>query len=411
MGSSWKNRFFLFLAYYREVVKELLSNKVNLVFMVLALVLSLTAINTIYALGKSAEKQVLDTLANLNFGKDALLILAGGQRFMGIGLTRSDTLKLEDAKALEKLSFVKLVSPTSGGTLEVSYKGQVEKIRVEGVFPVYAPANTWNVKVGRFIEDEDIEKLNKVVVLGSDIPKKFGIANPIGDKILIAGQHFTIVGILEEKPSFGHHPLNERVFVPFTTAQRRLFNRDYITAIKIVLQPTAKQRISVPLIRSILRQRHNLYGIAEDDFRIITPDFVLARFLSAQRVLQTFLLAISLISLIISGVVILNLMSAMVEEKAGIIALRRALGATNRIIFIHYIAMSLTVALFSGFVGWLLSLGVMHLISAFTPLKPLFSWTTFGLSLIFSVATSLIFSVIPATRATKVEPAILLKSL
>jgi putative ABC transport system permease protein len=227
------------------------------------------------------------------------------------------------------------------------------------VFPVYAPANTWNVKVGRFIEDEDIDKLNKVVLLGSDIPKKFGIAIPIGDKILIAGQHFTIVGILEEKPSFGHFPLNERLFVPFTTAQRRLFNRDYITAIKIILQPTAEQRTTVPLIRSILRERHNLYGIAEDDFRIITPDFALARFLSAQRVLQTFLLAISLISLVIS----------------------------------------------------VLSLGVMHLISAFTPLKTLFSWTTFGLSLIFSMATSLIFSVIPAIRATKVEPAILLKRL
>ena len=411
MGSLLKGRFFLFLAYYLEVVKELLSNKVNLVFMVLALVLSLTAINTIYALGKSAEKQVLDTLANLNFGKDALLILAGGQRFMGIKLTRSDTLKLEDAKALEQFSFVKLVSPVSGGTLEVSYKGHVERIRVEGVFPVYRTANTWNVKLGRFIEDEDLEKLNKVVVLGSEIPKKFGIANPIGDKILIAGQHFTIVGVLEEKPSFGHFPLNQRVFIPFTTAQRKLFNREYITAIKIILQPTADQKSVVPLIRSILRERHKLYGIAEDDFRIITPDFVVARFLSTQRVLKTFLLAISLISLVISGVVILNLMSAMVEEKAGIIALRRALGATNRIIFVHYITMSLTVALFSGFVGWLLSLGVMHLISAFTPLKPLFSWTTFGLSLLFSTATSLIFSIIPATRATKVDPAILLKSL
>ncbi len=406
-----KDRFSLFLIYYLEVIKELFSNKVSLVFMVLALVLSLTAINTIYALGKSAEKQVLDTLANLNFGKDALLILAGGQRFMGVRLTRSDTLKLEDAKALEQLSFVKLVSPTSGGTLEVSYKGQVERIRVEGVFPVYAPANTWNVKLGRFIEDEDLEKLNKVVVLGSAIPKKFGIANPIGEKVLIAGQHFTIVGVLEDKPSLGHFPLNERIFVPFTTAQRKLFNRDYITAIKIILHPTADQRTSVALIRSILRERHNLYGIAEDDFRIITPDFAVARFLSAQRVLQTFLLAISLISLVISGVVILNLMSAMVEEKARIIALRRALGATNRIIFLHYIAMSLTVALFSGFVGWMLSLGVMHLISAFTPLKPLFSWTTFGLSLLFSTATALIFSLLPATRATKVDPAILLKSL
>ena len=405
------NRFSLFLAYFREVVRELLSNKVNFIFMVLALVLSLTAINTIYALGKSAEKKILDALASLNFGKDAILVLAGGHRFMGVRLPRSDTLKLEDAKALEQLSFVKLVSPVSGRTLEVSYKGQVEKVQVEGVFPIYTLANNWNVKFGRFIEDEDIERLNKVVVLGSSVPKKFGMSNPLGERLLIAGEHFTIVGVLEDKPSFGPHPLNERVFVPFTTAQRRLFNRDYITAIKIVFQPTADPKISTSLIRSILRERHNLYGIAEDDFRIITPDFALARFLATQRVLQTFLLVISLISLVISGVVILNLMSAMVEEKAGIIALRRALGASNRIIFLHYILMSLTVAVISGVLGWLLSLGVMYLISAFTPLKPLFSWTTFALSLAFSTITSLTFSVIPALRSTRVDPAILLKSL
>jgi len=401
----------LFTAYYREALRELLSSKINLVFMLLSLVLSLTAINTIYGLGKSAEKQVLDVLANLNFGKDAVFILAGGDRFMGVRLTRSDTLKLEDAEALGRLYFVKLVSPVSGGLLEVSYKGEGEKVWIEGVFPVYTVANNWGVRLGRFIEDEDLKYAKKVAVLGSDIPKKCGIRDPIGEKIQIAGQHFTVVGILEEKPSFGAHPLNERVFVPFTTAQRRLFNRDYISAIKLNLYPGVDQKVAVETIRSILRERHKLIHTAPDDFRIFTPEFVLQRFLSAERILQTFLLGISAISLVISGVVIMNLMSALVEERAGIIALRRALGATNRLIFLHYILISLTVALTSGLFGWMLSLFLMQMISAFTPLKPFFSWATFLFSLLFSLATSVIFSLLPALRATRVDPITLLKSL
>lgn len=135
------NRFLL-----REILKELFSNKINLFFMILALTFSLTALNTIYALGKSAEKQVLDTLANLNFGKDALLILAGGSRVMGLSISRSDTLKLEDVSALERLSQVKMASPFTGGVIEVAYKGRAEKLRVDGVLPIYLEANNWKVE-------------------------------------------------------------------------------------------------------------------------------------------------------------------------------------------------------------------------------------------------------------------------
>ncbi len=400
-----------FRGQYKEVWRELLANKISLLFMILALVLSLTAINTIYALGKSAEKQVLEVLSNLNFGKDALLILAGGQRFMGLTPTRTDTLKLEDVQSIERLTGVKLTSPVSGGVLEVRYRDQAEKIRVEGVFPIFTLANNWQVVLGRFITEEDLQGLRKVAVVGGDIPKKFNLKQPLGEKIMISGEYFIIIGVLENKPSFSHFPLNERIYVPFTTAQRRLFNRDYLTGIKVLLFSGEDLKSMRERIRSLLRQRHKINFLAPDDFRIITPEMIVARYLATAKILQNFLLAISLVSLVISGVVILNLMSAAIEEKAGIIALRRALGASCKTIFFHYLLMSLNIALLSGLAGWLLSLGLMYLISVFTPLKPLFSWLTFLLSFFFSTLTAIIFSIGPAYRATRVDPAILLKSL
>jgi len=399
-------RFFL-----KEVLRELFSNKINLFFIVLALTFSLTALNTIYALGKSAEKQVLDILANLNFGKDAALVLAGGGRIMGLIPTRTDTLKMTDCKAIERLEFVRLVSPFYGGVVEVAFRGKAEKLRVDGVLPVYLKSNNWKVERGRFFDEAENERMEKVVVLGYELVKKLGFKNPLGETIRIQDQFYTIIGVLEKKGSLGHYPLDERLFVPLKTAHRRIFNVDYLRGFKVNFHEGTDLSRAVQEIKRILRKNHKLTGFEPDDFRLITPDMAVERFTRTSKTISAFLLAIALISLVISGVIIMNLMTASVEEKAGIIALRIAVGASSQQIVYHYLILSLIIAFLCGFIGWLLSLLLMKGISLFTPLKPLFSWGTFFLSLLFSVITCVLFSLFPALKASKVDPAILLKSL
>ena len=403
-----KNSFFQFL---KDILKELFSNKVNFFFMFLALTISLIALNTIYSLGLSAKKQVLDSLASVQFGKDAMLIIAGGGRIIGLTTTRTDTLTLEDVKELEKLDFVKLASPMVRGTLEVSYKDFAEKIRVEGVFPNYTVANNWYPKIGRFIDERDLKTMAKVCVLGADIPEKLNKKIVLGEKIKIAGEYFEIIGVLEPKPSYGHFRRDERVIIPFTTAQRRVFNKDYIDAVKLLFKEETDIKLAEKKIREILRKRHNLYGIDPDDFRLITPELAISVFTKTLRTINMFLLVIALISLVISGVIIMNLMYANIEEKAPIIALRIAIGASPRKIIEHYLIMSFFIASISGFVGWILSLILMEIISFFTPLKPIFSWWIFLLSFSFAGFTGISFTLIPAIRASQIEPAILLKSL
>lgn len=400
------NRFFI-----KEILKELLASKINLFFIILALTFSLTALNTIYALGKSAEKQILDFLSNINFGKDAVLVLAGGSRIMGLMVSRTDTLKMKDVQDIEKLEFVKMVSPFYGEVVEVSYKGKAEKLRIDGVLPIYAPSNNWQVIKGRFIDEKDVEQLEKVAVIGANIEKKLGIKNPLGEKIKIRDTYYTIIGVLEKKGSLGHYPLDERIFIPLSTAQKRMFNVDYLRGFKVVFFEGTDLKEAVKTIREILRKNHHLTNSEPDDFRIITPDMAVERFTKTSKTLSAFLLTIALISLVISGVIIMNLMTASVEEKAGIIALRIALGASKKDILYHYLFSAVFIAGICGVIGWAASILLMKIISFFTPLKPLFSWGTFLLSLVFSLFTCVIFSLFPALKATRVDPAILLKSL
>ncbi len=397
--------------FLKDIIRELFSNKGNLFFIILSLVISLTALNTIYALGESAKKQVLDALANLQFGKDALLIIAGGGRIVGLTTTRTDTLKLEDVEEINRLNFVKLSSSWSRGFLEVSYQGEAEKLRVDGVDLNYPIVNNWYTSSGRFFNQHDMKTLAKVCVLGADLPKKFKMKNIIGEKIKIKNEYFEVIGVLKPKTFFGHFRADERILIPITTAQRRVFNRDYIDGVKLLFQPNTDMKLATETIRQLLRKRHNLYGIQPDDFRLITPEMAIQRFTETSRTINVFLLVISLISLVISGVIIMNLMYANIEEKAPIIALRIALGATSEILIKHYLTMCVIIAFISGFIGWLLSIILMQAISFFTPLKPLFSWGTFFASLIFATVTCIIFGLIPSLKATRIEPSILLKSL
>ena len=395
----------------KETLRELLSSKVNLVFMILAMVISLTALNTIYSLGMSAKHQIVKILESVQFGKDAMVIVAGGGKIIGLTTTRSDTLKMGDVKALEKLDFVRLASPISLGYKDVSYRGTVEKMRVEGVWPNYTIATNWYPELGRFITEEDLKSKAKVCVIGSAVPKKFHMKKVLGSYIKIEGQYFEVVGVLEPKTFFGHFSRNERILIPLTTAQKRVFHVDYLSAVKLLFRPGTDMKIAKRVIRKLLRKRHHLFGIAPDDFRIITPELALSVFSKAITTINMFLLSISIISLTISGVIIMNLMYANIEEKAPIIALRIAIGASSFDIVLHYLVMSLWIAFISGFLGWLFSIGILKLISMLSPLKPEFSLSSFVLSFCFAGGTCTLFTLIPAIRASRVEPSLLLKSL
>ena len=284
-------------------------------------------------------------------------------------------------------------------------------MRVEGVFPNYTVASNWYPKIGRFINEKDLETLAKVCVVGADIPKKLNKKDILGEKIKIGGEYFEVIGVLESKPALAHFRWDERIVIPFTTAQRRIFNKDYIDRVKLLFREGTDMKLAEAKIREILRKRHNLYGIEPDDFRIITPELSISIYTKTLKTLNVFLLVIALISLVISGVIIMNLMYANIEEKAPIIALRIALGATSKKIIEHYLIMSFFVAFISGLAGWILSLILMEIISLFTPLKPIFSWWIFLLSFSFASFTAISFTLIPAIKASQIEPAILLKSL
>ncbi len=391
-----------------EAWRELVSSKLNLFFMAFGLVVGVAAMTSIHSLGRGTQVAIIQILENLNFGSNAFLILAGGGKFFGPATTRRDTLTLEDMDVLKRLEFVVQISPVQVGMLQVSSPRNAEVTRVIGAYPIYQRINNWQVKEGRFITPWDLKHRAKVCVLGYETARRFFGGEALGKRLRVRGVYFQVVGVLEKKGVIGRYKLDERVIVPLTTSQKRIFNREWIDAAKILAVKGTDLREAKEVVARILRRRHHIGPGDVDDFRIITPDQIVAFLTRASRTLTALLLVISFITLVVSGVIIMNIMYAIVEEKKRIIALRMALGASPGDIMIHYLAITGGVALVGGVGGYLLGLLIVLVISHFSPISGVYDILFLFPSLLFALVTGLLFGLAPARRASKLPPAELL---
>ncbi len=405
MAGSWSRTFGI----AKDSLREILSSKVNLFFMSFGLIVGICAMVSIYSLGKGAEITVYRILENLNFGSNAFLILAGGGKFFGPAATRMDRFKMEDEEAIERFDFVVEVSPVQLGFLSVASPKNAVNTRVLGVLPVYSRINNWGVWEGRFINHEDVRLKRKVCVLGYDTAKNLLGDDPIGKRVRINGVLFEVVGVLEKKGVIGRFHLDERVLIPLSTARDRIFNRDWLNAAKVLLKSNVDFKRAERAIRNLLRKRHNLLRNEPDDFRIITPDQVMEFLTKATRTLTALLLSISLITLVVSGVIIMNIMYAIVEEKKKIIALRKAYGATNRDILFHYTFMTAVVAFLGGTIGSSIGNAIVAVVSSYTPIDGYYSVAFSVLCVLVAVIASVLFGTAPAKEAAKLPPAEILR--
>ena len=394
---------------FREATSELFSSKLSLFFMSFGLVVGICAITAIYSVGNGAKITVYRILENLNFGSNAFLILAGGGKFFGPSATRMDRFKMRDVRDIKKFDFVVDVSPVQLGMMEVSSAKEAGITRVLGVFPVYATVNNWTVAKGRFISDADIRLKRKVCVLGYETAERLFGKPVLGKKIRVNGVALEVVGILERKGVIGSYHLDERVLIPFTTAKDRIFNKDWIDAAKVLLKKNVDFVKAKRLIRELLRRNHKLLPNEVDDFRIITPDQIMRFLTKATTTLTALLVAISLITLVVAGVIIMNIMYAVVEEKKKIIALRKAYGATNGDIVMHYLFITGMVALVGFVAGYGLGNAVTFLVASLSPIDGYYSLSVGAVGLLLSFVTSVGFGIVPARSAAKLPPAEILK--
>lgn len=202
----------------------------------------------------------------------------------------------------------------------------------------------------------------------------------------------------------GVKEFDNRIIIPITTAMRRVMNVDHVGAIRVITKDAALMPQQVEQIRALIHDRHHITPPQEDDFRIVSPMVIAKMVRGTSGTISMLLVALAALSLLVGGVVLMNILLISVAERTGEIGLRRALGATRRDIFVQFLTESLAVTLIGMIVGSLLGYGVSALLPRFTPIMAIASWEPLALALAFALLVGTFFGVQPARRAARLKP-------
>lgn len=336
--------------------------------------------------------------------------LGGNKVFVNVrGTPLKQGLTQDDVDKIAAIDNVWGVSPTITIKTSVVHNGNVlEDITVEGKNEVYFQSDTELLKIGRPINILDMEGRNQVAVLGSNIAKKlfFGV-NPLGKEILIQGITYTVIGTLKASSGFSMGSTNDTVIIPYTTALRNLGIKS-ISSLDAYLEDTSRADDTVLDIKGVLNQAFNY---REEAYTIFNMGDIIESFQSIMSMMSLLLAGIAAISLIVGGIGIMNMMLVSVTERTTEIGLRKALGATPKLIRLQFIIESIFLSLTGGVAGLVIGALLSYLLAAFIGIDITISMSTNLLAIGFSAAVGIIFGYMPARKASRLNPIDALRSL
>ncbi|MFQ5636327.1 MAG: ABC transporter permease [Gammaproteobacteria bacterium] len=277
---------------------------------------------------------------------------------------------------------------------------------VIGVEPDFFPMKSWALAAGRFFDADDLRRSARVALLGHTVAGDlYESANPVGERIFINRVPFEVAGVLRERgPGLDATDEDGQVYVPLTTAMRRLLNIDYYNAMLFEIPDVGEMDAAERDMAALLWVRHRITSFRPDDFQVQTQrELIETQLASADRL--AFLVGwIGVSSLLVAGLGILAIAWIAVRDRTAEIGTRRALGATAPDIFFQFAFEAAVLATIGIFVGLFLGWGASRLMAARAELAFVFDAVNAGVALAVAFALNLIFASWPAIRAARLDP-------
>lgn len=391
-------------------IRSLKINKMRSILTSLGIIIGVSAVIIMLAVGTGASKKIAKDMESM--GSNLLMIrsasaTSGGVR-MGFGTKPSLTLK--DAEAIEKTARgVLAVAPYSSGTAQLTYGNQNWSTTIGGTTASYLFIRNYEILSGRNFIPEDIKNNTKVAIIGNTVANElFGDVDPINKTMRVGNVPFKIIALLKTKGQSGMGmDQDDLVFIPITTAQKKVFGTDFPGSIKMINVKAQNDEVlnsTQEDIDEILMKRHNIGKNQEKDFEIRNLAEMQETIKSSAQTMSILLGAIASVSLIVGGIGIMNIMLVSVTERTKEIGIRMAIGAKASDIRIQFLIESFLLSVIGGIIGVILGVVGAKAIQIFSEMSISISGFSIALSLGFSGAIGVLFGYYPAYKASLLNP-------
>jgi putative ABC transport system permease protein len=322
--------------------------------------------------------------------------------------SEKDILTREDLKAFKRASnFIEIVAPVISMYGEFYFERNRSRGQYLGITPNYTQIRDWPVEEGRFIIDSDVERCNMVCVLGSEIRAEiFKGVHPIGKRMRIGSEEYTVVGVMSERDFEAGRWMNHVILIPVSTIEKRLLKRDYLSRILVKAHATDL----VPIVKRQIKRVLDGLKLHPEMFKIYSQEDVIRSVNKTTMLLYLSFGISAAIVLIVGGIGIMNLMLVSVTERTKEIGIRKAVGAKDLDILLQFLQEAVIMSMVGGLIGIILGLQGGEFFSSFIArylhddIRSIVSIKAIGLAAIFAFLVGVFFGLYPAIRAARLEP-------